>query len=226
MIVSSYIDSVISGELEQFKEEYPDIFLKGGELKADYRQANEVIEEMKQDKMFWKYLQGTHQKIITGKISGVPVKIKIDSYFKDKCIVDLKCMANLDLIWDDKDKRKKNFVDFYRYTLQASLYQEIVRQRIGKKLPFIIAVATKEKFSQRALLQIPQEVMDKELEFLKEFLPYLQNIKIGKVEPTSCGKCSYCISKKKCEKIVYYDDFFNERSKLINERNESNKNFK
>jgi len=119
-IVSSYIDACISKELDQFKEEHPDIFLKSGELKAEYRQADEVIEQMKQDKVFWKYLQGKHQKIMVGKIAGVPIKIKIDSYFKDKAIIDLKCVANLDLIWNEKIKSKQNFIDYYGYHTQRS----------------------------------------------------------------------------------------------------------
>lgn len=209
-VVSSYIDSVISNELEEFKEQHPDIFLKSGELKAEYRLAEEVIEQMKQDEKFWKYVSGKHQKIMTGKIAGVPIKIKMDSYFKDKIIVDLKAIASLDLIWDEKNKCKKNFIDYYDYVLQASLYQEIVYQNTGKKLPFIIAVATKEKYSQRALLQIPQDKLDEKLEFLKQYLSHLQDIKTGKVESKFCGKCSYCISKSKVDRIWYYDEFFKE----------------
>ena len=90
----------------------------------------------------------------------------------------------------------------------GALYQEIVRQNTGKQLPFIIAVATKQKYSQRALLQIPQQVMDTKLQFLQSYLHHLQELKQGKVEPTSCGHCDYCISKQKCDKIWYYDEFW------------------
>ena len=118
MIVSSYIDSWMSDELEQFKEENPDIFLKNGELKADYRLADEVIEQIKNDEMFMKYINGEHQVSMTGEISGVPVKIKIDAYHKNKVIVDLKAVANFNLIWDEKLHQKRNFVDYYDYVLQ------------------------------------------------------------------------------------------------------------
>lgn len=93
--------------------------------------------------------------------------------------------------------------------LQAALYQEICYQNTGKKLPFIIAVATKEKYSRRALLQIDQETMDREMQFLKEYLPHLQAVKQGKIKPTSCGTCPYCISKQKTTQIYWYQDFFN-----------------
>jgi len=209
MLVSSYIDAAISGELDFFKEQNPEIFTKQGELKADYKVAEDVISQMKDDPMFMKYISGEPQVIMTGEISGVPVKIKIDSYHKDKLLVDEKAMGSLDLLWNEKNHQKENFIDFYRYTLQAALYQEICYQNTGKKLPFIIAVATKEKYSRRALLQIDQDTMDREMLFLQEFLPHLQALKEGKIEPTSCGTCSYCISKQKTTQIYWYQDFFN-----------------
>lgn len=208
MLVSSYIDAYFSKELEQFKEQNPDIFTKNGELKSDYKLAEEVIRQIEDDPMFLKYISGEPQVIMTGEISGVPVKIKIDSYHKDKVIVDLKCMANLDLIWNEETHSKENFINSYDYVLQAALYQEIVRQNTGKQLPFIIAVATKQKYSQRALLQIPQEELDTKLEFLKNYLPHIQELKQSKVEPIKCGKCDYCISKKKTTQIYFYDDYF------------------
>lgn len=209
MMVSSYIDAAISNELDFFKELNPEIFTKQGELKADYKVAEDVIAQMKDDPMFMKYLSGTPQVIMTGEISGVPVKIKIDSYHEDKLLVDEKAMSTFDLIWNEKTHQKENFIDYYRYSLQASLYQETCYQNTGKRLPFVIAAATKQKYSRRALLQIDQDTMDRELAFLKEYLPHLQALKEGKIEPTSCGTCPYCISKQKTTQIYWYQDFFN-----------------
>ena len=118
MLVSSYIDEAISGTLDKFKEQNPEIFLKSGELKADYKIADEVLKQMQDDEMFVKYLNGEHQVIMTGEISGVPVKIKIDAYHHNKCIVDLKAMANFDLIWNDKLHQKQSFVQAYDYITQ------------------------------------------------------------------------------------------------------------
>ena len=136
--------------------------------------------------MFIKYLQGEHQVIMTAEIVGLPVKIKIDSYFKDKVIVDLKAIKDFNLLWSDKNKCKENFIDYYDYLLQASLYQEIVYQNTGKRLPFVIAAMTKEKISERALLNIPQEDMNIKLEQIKEYLPRLQALKKGEITPNPC----------------------------------------
>ena len=149
MLVSSFIDESISETLEDFKLVHPEIFTQKGELKAQYRIAEKVLEQIYDDPMFLKYLSGEHQKIMTGEISGVPVKIKIDSYFEDKLIVDLKAMKDLELIWNNSTKQKENFIQSYDYILQAALYQEIVRQHTGKQLPFIIAVAI-IKFKRKA----------------------------------------------------------------------------
>lgn len=217
MAISSYIDAVVSGQEEEFLQkeiekinnrEKSYILLKSGKKTAKVIQADEVIAQMQQDKMFWKYIGGDHQQIMTGEISGVPVKIKIDSFHKDKCIVDLKAMATLQPQWSEKEHKRLNFCDNYRYTLQAALYQEIVRQNTGKQLPFIIAVCTKEKYSQRALLQIDQEIMNAELEFLKAFLPYIQDLKQNKIEPKKCNSCNWCISQQKTDKIWWYTDYF------------------
>ena len=208
MLVSSYIDAWMSNDLEKFKENNPDIFTKQGELKADFKIAETVIEQIKEDPMFMKYITNGNQQIMTGEISGVPVKIKIDSFHERKCITDLKAMASFDLIWNEETHQKENFVDHYDYITQAAIYQEIVFQNTGEVLPFIIAACTKQKYSERVLLQIPQEKISLKLAFLQQYLPHLQDVKQGKVEPTSCGHCDYCISKQKCTQIYYYDDFW------------------
>ncbi len=135
MLVSSYIDAAISGELEIFKEQNPEIFTKQGELKADYKIAEDVIAQMQDDPMFMKYLSGEPQVIMTGEISGVPVKIKIDSYHPGKAIVDLKCMASLDLSWNEKTHQKENFVDFFDYVLQRSIISRNSKTKYWKTTP-------------------------------------------------------------------------------------------
>ena len=213
MLVSSYIDEAISDSLDIFKEQNPQIFTRTGDLKAQSKIAEKVVEQIKNDPMFYKYVNGEYQVIMTGEISNVPVKIKIDSYFKDKAIIDLKAMKDLELIWNNQTKQKEPFVNAYDYLIQAALYQEIVRQNTGKQLPFIIAVCTKQEYSERALLSIPQEELDMKLEFIKGYLPHLQELKGNKIKPTFCGKCNYCKSLAKCDKIYEYSYYFAQRNK-------------
>ena len=208
---SSYIDEYFSGTLSIFKQDHIELFKKDGELKAEYKMLDDIIQQAENDPMFIKYLRGGHQIIETGEIEGVPVKIKIDSFFPDKLIVDLKAIKDFELLWDSKEKTKKNFIDYYNYVLQAALYQEIVFQKTGKKLPFVIAAMTKEKYSERALLNIPQEEMNEKLEEIKQILPRIQAIKLGKITPNFCGHCNYCKSLAKVTHIYNYNDYFEKR---------------
>lgn len=130
-----------------------------------------------------------------------------------KLITDLKVIKDLKLIFNEETHQKENFINYYDYILQAALYQEIVKQNTGKQLPFIIAVCTKQEYSEKALLSISQEELDLKLEFLKNYLPHIQELKEGKVKPTFCGRCNYCLSKKKTEKIYDYKYYFTERNK-------------
>lgn len=211
LLQSSYIDEYFSGTLSIFKQDHIELFKKDGELKAEYKMLDDIIQQAENDPMFIKYLRGGHQIIETGEIEGVPVKIKIDSFFPDKLIVDLKAIKDFELLWDSKEKTKKNFIDYYNYVLQAALYQEIVFQKTGKKLPFVIAAMSKEKYSERALLNIPQEKMDEELEKVKTYLPRIQAIKQGKIIPNSCGNCDYCKSLAKVTNIYNYNDYFEKK---------------
>ena len=92
LLVGSFVDASVSGTLDEFTKQHPEIFKKDGTLKSEYIQATYILERIQKDEMFNKYLSGDHQTIMTGEIENIPVKIKIDAYHKDKAIVDLKCV--------------------------------------------------------------------------------------------------------------------------------------
>ena len=206
LLVGSYVDNAISGTLDIFKAQHPEILKKDGTLKAEYLQAEYILSRIERDELFKKYISGDHQTIMTGEIAGVPIKIKIDSYFPDKAIVDMKVVRDFAPVWDNAIGQKENFIDYWKYTWQGALYQEIVRQNTGKQLPFFIAAVTKEKEPDIVVVNIPQEVLDAKLEVIKAILPRMKDIKDGKIEPNKCGKCDFCKFTKKLEKIIDYRD--------------------
>lgn len=206
LLVGSYVDNAISGTLDIFKAKHPEIFKKDGTLKAEYIQAEKILNRIEKDELFMKYISGDHQTIMVGEISNVPIKIKIDSYFPDKAIVDLKCIKSFEPIWNEKTKQKENFVDYWKYTWQAAIYQEIVKQNTGNILPFFLSVVTKEKEPDLAVLNIPQDVLDTQLEKIKEILPRICNLKNGTITPERCEHCDYCHFTKKLNSILDYRD--------------------
>ena len=211
MLVGSYVDAYYSGEMDTFKEKNPQIFKKDGTLLKDFEKANEIIDTINNDNMLLAYLSGKHQVIMVGEISGVPFKIKIDSLL-DWAIVDQKIMASItDLIWVDQNGKnvKTDFVQAYGYDIQGAIYQEIVRQNLGVKLPFVLAVATKEDCPDKALIHINQYYLDKALELVKQNAPRFNAIKKGEIAPNSCGHCPTCRKDKKLDCVLSYEKLFN-----------------
>lgn len=204
LLIGSYVDSWFEGTLDKFKETHPEIFLKSGGLKADYVQADEIIARVQCDEKFMKYMSGQKQVIFTGEISGVQFKGKLDSYHENKCIVDLKVIKDFEPLW--KNGRKMSFVEAWGYDIQGAIYQELVYQSTGQRLPFFICAVTKEKTPNLEIISIPQERLDECLELVKINAPHYQQIKSGDVEPTKCNKCDYCKSIKKIENIIDYRD--------------------
>lgn len=211
MLVGSYVDAYFSGEMDEFKEKNPQIFKKDGTLLKDFEKANEIIAAIENDELLMKYLSGKHQVIMTGEINSVKFKIKIDSLLPN-CIVDQKIMSSItELIWVEKDGRnvKTDFVDAYGYDIQGAIYQEIVRQNTGKKLPFVLAVTTKEDNPDKALIQIDQEYLDKALRHVQELAPHFDLVKQGIIPPQGCGRCASCRLGKKVTRVVSYQELFN-----------------
>ena len=211
MLVGSYVDAYFSGEMEKFAAENPQIFKKDGTLLKDFEKANDIIKAIESDEMLMEYLNGEHQVIMTGVIAGVKFKIKIDSLLKN-IIVDQKIMSSIkELIWVEKEGRnvKTDFVEAFGYDIQGAIYQEIVRQNTGKKLPFVLAVTTKEENPDKALIEIDQYYLDKALEIVKEYAPHFDLVKQGVVPPVGCGKCPSCRIGLKVTGVVSYESLFN-----------------
>ena len=197
LLVGSYVDAHFEGTLDLFKAQHPELFKRDGGLKAEYIKAEEIISRIERDELFMQYMNGEKQKIFTGEIEGVPIKIKIDSYHPDKMIVDLKIMKDFEPMYVPGEGRQ-SFIEAWRYDLQGAVYQEIVRQKTGKKLPFYISAATKETTTDIDIFEVPQELLDYELERFKEKVQYYDGIKKGifDIAPHRCEKCDWCKQTK------------------------------
>lgn len=197
LLIGSYVDAYFEGTLQKFKDEHPEIFMKSGELKAQYRHADYMIERATRDKTFMQYMSGEKQVIMTGMISDIPFKIKIDSYHAGKCIVDLKCMKDFSSVWDTETQKRMHWITKWGYDIQGAVYREIVRQNTGQELPFFIAGITKEKPEPDIQLYwIPDSILSEKLSEVHNLAPRFQKIKRGELKPMRCGKCSYCRATK------------------------------
>ena len=194
MLVGSYVDAWLDGELDKFVIEHPNVFnSRTGELKAGFKQAEELCQQIERDEYLYEQLKGKRQVIITGSIAGVKFKGKIDSLLDDY-IVDGKVLKDCEDIWKNGEK-----LPFYKangYDLQGAIYKTLYQQMTGKDLPFRLAVITKEKTPDKRIFEFSNETIDLALQEIIAKAPIFDAIKKGKIEPLSCGVCEYCRKQK------------------------------
>lgn len=204
LIQGSYVDAYFEGTLNIFKQNHPELYKKDGTLLAKYEHLNYIIYRIEQQPFLIKLLSGEKQKIMTGIINGVPVKIKIDSFLQNM-IVDLKCMRDFADIYVDEQGRLP-WYEAWGYDIQGAVYQEIVYQNTGKKLPFVLVAATKEIEPDLTCIQLPQSSLDYELEKFSENIQRFDAIKKGIIVPERCEKCDYCKKTKIIKEICVLEE--------------------
>jgi hypothetical protein len=222
LLVGSFVDAYFAGELEEWKAERPNLYTAKGALRAEYQQAEQLIDLIKGDDLLRRMLSGSVQKIVTGEIAGVPFKGKIDSLLvgaqvrsiaedypemaedllmSDGAIVDLKVMRDMAAVWVP-GAGKVSFVQAWRYDLQCAIYQAL----IGRKLPCYLVVVTKERVPDKALIHIPQYMMDAALETVEPLIPTFQAYKAQPETAPRCEKCAYCVASKVITGSIDADD--------------------
>ena len=205
LLVGSYVDAHFEGTLDLFKAKNPEIFTRSGDLKSEYKKAENIIQRIERDRLFTEFMSGEKQVIKTGEIEGVPVKIKMDSYFPGDKIVDLKIMKDFAPVYVE-GKGRLNFIEAWGYDIQGAIYREVVRQNTGETLPFVIAAATKENETDIELINVDSAALDVALDIVKDNIKHFDDVKKAKVQPARCEHCDYCKFTKRLSKIMTLEE--------------------
>lgn len=219
LVFGNYVHSYFESKEahEKFLEEHQsDLFSsrKPYGLLADYKLADKVIATLEADELFNNLYHGRKgdrvekEMIVTGTIAGVPFKGKIDSINHTRnYMVDLKTMKTIyGEEWCQELRRKvpgaiANIINFH-YHVQTAVYQELLRQTIGRSYRPLIVAVSKENEPDKEILGLDEETLSEGLEYVSERVGHVWDVVTGKIEPSKCGKCNYCRSKKKLNRIV------------------------
>lgn len=207
LLVGSFVDSYFEGEdsFAAFIEQHPEIInSRTGEFKADFNKALLMIARAKADPVFMEFMRGEKQKIFTGEIGGIPFKCKLDVYLPGERIVDLKTVKDFEPMYR-KEEGRLSFAEYWRWPLQMAIYQHLE----GNKLPCYLACITKQDPPDIQVVEIPQHILDTEMEILLEKLPYLDAIRQGIIEPDRCESCAHCRNTRKLSGAISLDDITN-----------------
>lgn len=201
MLIGSYVDAYYEGTLDAFRKEHPQIFRKSdGKLMAGFVKAEEIIQRTERDELFQKYMSGRKQVIMTAVLFGVPWKIKMDSYLEGMAISDLKIMASLTKLNWVPDIGYLDFVRYWGYDIQGAVYQEVVYQNTGKRLPFYIAGASKEDPVDIEVIHVNDHYLKEALSIVEHNIERVKRLKSGEVQPDRCECCAWCRNTKKLKK--------------------------
>ena len=210
LLVGSYVDAHFEGTLDVFKAQNPEIFMRNGGLKAEYRRAEEIINRIERDDYFMKFMSGQKQVIMTAELFGAKWKIKIDSYIENIAIVDLKVMENINKCFYVKDYGYMDFIQYWGYDIQGAVYQEVVYQNTGKRLPFYIAGVSKEKEPNIEIIQIDDQHLKEKLYEVEQNTPKIIALKNKEIEPIRCGLCDWCKHTKVLTKPIHFSELLGE----------------
>lgn len=203
--VGSYVDSAIEGTLEEFVNNNLDIYKynnpeKG--LKAEFKEADKMIEKINNDKFATSILTGDKQTILTGEIKGIKVKCKIDNInHEKKFFTDLKtCRDIYEVSYNPEKKMKEHFIDTRLYRHQLAFYQEIIRQNYGEEYMAWICAYDKTKDLRGLVVRIDQSALNDAMEEIKYLMSIHKN-SIKNKEAERCEKCDYCNSTRKESRV-------------------------
>lgn len=210
LLVGNYLHSYFESpaDHQEFLDKHPEIIAttgkNRGQPKAPYQQADKMIEALASDDTFNRLYQGEKEAIVTGTIGGVEWMGKLDCLADNhRYFVDLKTTQDIyKKYWVEDNSAYGSFIEAYRYPLQMAVYQELIRQQYGAEASPLIVAVSKQDPPDKAIVSIPQELLDYWLHRIEDEQPRIEAVKNGELEPKRCGHCEYCRATKKLTGIT------------------------
>ena len=206
LLIGSYVDAYYAGTLDEFVEQHRDQMYskRGGGLLAKFQHANDMIDAVNNQPLMLEFLQGEKQQIFTAELFGVLWKVKADVYKPGVRIVDFKTVKDFGEVWDPS-YGYRSWVEYWGYDVQGAIYQKVIEKATGEHLPFYLEAVTKEKVPDKAIIELPQHVLDAALGMVEAKIERFDLIKAGEVEPRRCGVCDYCKATKRLTGPTVYE---------------------
>lgn len=214
--VHSYFESAESHEKFIKENEKEMISSRGktkGQLKADFKVADAMINALKDEPVFKAlYEPGQKEVIVTGEIFGYKWKGKIDSLnLENLYFCDLKTVDDIHKKhWSNNRGMYGNFIADRGYYMQMAIYIELIKQTFGVDCqPFIFAVSKQTPPDKEAIdFNSDNDIaeMADAMHMIEENQDHVQAVMEGKEEALRCNHCEYCRLTKKIELPVHASD--------------------
>ncbi|MCR1900897.1 PD-(D/E)XK nuclease-like domain-containing protein [Ligilactobacillus apodemi] len=181
-----------------------------GQLKADFKVADAMINALKDETVFKAlYEPGQKEVIVTGDIYGYKWKGKIDSLNLDQLyFCDLKTVDDIHKKhWSSTYNKYDNFIADRGYYMQMAVYIELIKQTFNTECqPFIFAISKQDPPDKEAIdFNGDQDMlyMQDAMRIIEEQQEHIQKVMSGEEAPTRCNHCEYCRLTKKIELPIH-----------------------
>jgi len=193
LIEGSYVDEMLFETTQTV--DISSLYKKDGDLKKANEYLKTIVQDVKNDPIFWKFLEGDYQQQKLFEINGIPWKGKLDvmpTHFSDM-IVDFKTAAKIDdWMFSERFGARVPFIYARGYDIQGALYCEA-----WGKQRFTLAIATKQTPSGRYIIEIPKEMLTNALEYVKAHQELVFSQMQGEnLEYCKSPDCAYCRGKR------------------------------
>lgn len=185
-----------------------EVKIKHRKYKKETIEVLQTFETKKYADLFCKEKEGSWVEEI---VKSVPIRVKLDSY-DGKRITDIKTASSISETYYAKDLGQRlNFIEYFGYVEQAFFYQYAVEYNTGKKLPFYLAVISKDKeynipHPRLAVIQIPDKVIAEKGEEIKQKIHSVWSLIQGEYEPVPCKHCEWCADNLALERVISMDE--------------------
>lgn len=214
-LVGKYVHAWNEGTLEDFQKNNPQVFTLKGELRAEFKGAELIIQAIQDDALLMEALSGQKEQIFTAEMFGCEWKIVIDSLFlKEKRFADLKILKELrGKEWDEASGSYMSVYEYRGYFVQMAVYAAILRRALKVDEyyePFIIALTKQAGYPNKAIFSFVsnEESLDEfivtQLAFVENKMPRILAVKKGEIEPLRCEECIHCRKTKKLKGTIHY----------------------
>lgn len=217
-LLGKYVHAWNEGALSEFKLEHPQLFnsrgATKGQLKSEYRKANDMVSTLESDPFIMKALAGDKEVIFIAELFGLQWKCMIDSYQPNftasaGIFTDLKTTQDLHkTVWNMHTQQREHFITAYGYDIQLSVYAEIEKRATGRKdwlVPFMVAV-TKQDPPDKEVYQFDYDDIAAGLNIVQVNIERIKEVKSGNVSAVRCEECDYCRSTKRIIKTKRYNE--------------------
>ncbi|WP_235809035.1 PD-(D/E)XK nuclease-like domain-containing protein [Lentilactobacillus rapi] len=213
LLVGNYLHSYFESQPahEKFIDDHAEDICKYGKpekgLKKQYLDADKMIKALDHDPTFKQIYQGDKEVIVTGTLFGVKWRGKIDCLdLEHHMFYDLKTVDDFHKKhWLPDQRTPVSFAEARGYDMQMAVYKELIKQTFGVDCTPLIIAVSKQRVPDKALLSIPDYLMDQSMEKIEADQPHIQAVKEGREKPRACGHCDYCRANKVLNDVVDID---------------------